>query len=253
MTPGPQMTQMTQMKMTGRSRRGRARKQSCAWGAVYFRLSHGCRRPRPRSRVAADAVALRSLPDFRGRERRGHDAADGRGAGRQLRLHHVASSMAVMALVVVGATFGALLVALLSPVGSRSGVPSMIAARAPLGPLRRRARGGAPLRHQLRVDCGEQHDRGVGLRAGDGRPRGDAHAGRPASAWSRRPWSRGARGPWATRTASPCRSWRSPAASSRGRPSRTRRLGARGRRAPGQPAGAVGPRRRSSATRCRGC
>jgi NCS1 family nucleobase:cation symporter-1 len=32
-----------------------------------------------------------------------------------------------------GATFGALLVATLAPVGSRSGVPSMIAARAPLG------------------------------------------------------------------------------------------------------------------------
>ena len=39
----------------------------------------------------------------------------------------------VVALVVAGACFGALLVALLAPVGSRSGVPSMIAARAPLG------------------------------------------------------------------------------------------------------------------------
>ena len=39
----------------------------------------------------------------------------------------------VMVLVVAGACFGALLVALLAPVGSRSGVPSMIAARAPLG------------------------------------------------------------------------------------------------------------------------
>jgi len=37
------------------------------------------------------------------------------------------------ALVVAGAVFGALLVALLAPVGSRYGVPSMIAARAPLG------------------------------------------------------------------------------------------------------------------------
>ncbi len=37
------------------------------------------------------------------------------------------------ALVVAGAVFGALLVALLAPVGSRFGVPSMIAARAPLG------------------------------------------------------------------------------------------------------------------------
>ena len=36
-------------------------------------------------------------------------------------------------LVVGGACFGAVLVALLAPVGSRSGVPSMIAARAPLG------------------------------------------------------------------------------------------------------------------------
>ena len=36
-------------------------------------------------------------------------------------------------LVVSGAVFGALLVALLAPVGSRFGVPSMIAARAPLG------------------------------------------------------------------------------------------------------------------------
>jgi NCS1 family nucleobase:cation symporter-1 len=39
----------------------------------------------------------------------------------------------VIVLVVAGACFGALLVALLSPVGSRSGVPSMIAARAALG------------------------------------------------------------------------------------------------------------------------
>jgi nucleobase:cation symporter-1, NCS1 family len=39
----------------------------------------------------------------------------------------------VMLLVVGGACFGALLVASLAPVGSRSGVPSMIAARAPLG------------------------------------------------------------------------------------------------------------------------
>jgi purine-cytosine permease-like protein len=39
----------------------------------------------------------------------------------------------VIFLVVGGACFGAMLVALLAPVGSRSGVPSMIAARAPLG------------------------------------------------------------------------------------------------------------------------
>lgn len=39
----------------------------------------------------------------------------------------------VLVLVVAGACFGAMLVALLAPVGSRSGVPSMIAARAPLG------------------------------------------------------------------------------------------------------------------------
>jgi nucleobase:cation symporter-1, NCS1 family len=39
----------------------------------------------------------------------------------------------LIVLVVAGACFGALLVALLAPVGSRSGVPSMIAARAPLG------------------------------------------------------------------------------------------------------------------------
>ena len=39
----------------------------------------------------------------------------------------------VIVLVVAGACVGALLVALLAPVGSRSGVPSMIAARAPLG------------------------------------------------------------------------------------------------------------------------
>lgn len=38
-----------------------------------------------------------------------------------------------LTIVVVGALFGAVLVALLAPVGSRSGVPSMIAARAPLG------------------------------------------------------------------------------------------------------------------------
>ena len=45
----------------------------------------------------------------------------------------------VMALVVSGSVVGAALVATLAPVGSRSGVPSMIAARAPLG------RGGAGL------------------------------------------------------------------------------------------------------------
>ena len=39
----------------------------------------------------------------------------------------------VIVLVVAGACFGALLVSLLAPVGSRTGVPSMIAARAPLG------------------------------------------------------------------------------------------------------------------------
>ena len=39
----------------------------------------------------------------------------------------------VVVLVVAGACFGALLVALLAPVGSRTGVPSMIAARAALG------------------------------------------------------------------------------------------------------------------------
>jgi purine-cytosine permease-like protein len=39
----------------------------------------------------------------------------------------------VIVLVVAGACFGALLVALLAPVGSRTGVPSMIAARAALG------------------------------------------------------------------------------------------------------------------------
>ncbi|MEO8679839.1 MAG: cytosine permease [Vicinamibacterales bacterium] len=39
----------------------------------------------------------------------------------------------VMALVVSGALVGAFMVAMLAPVGSRSGVPSMIAARAPLG------------------------------------------------------------------------------------------------------------------------
>lgn len=39
----------------------------------------------------------------------------------------------VLILVVAGACFGAMLVALLAPIGSRTGVPSMIAARAPLG------------------------------------------------------------------------------------------------------------------------
>ncbi len=38
-----------------------------------------------------------------------------------------------MAIALAGAVFGALLVAVLAPVGSRTGVPSMIAARAPLG------------------------------------------------------------------------------------------------------------------------
>jgi purine-cytosine permease-like protein len=42
-------------------------------------------------------------------------------------------SQDALGLVVSGAVFGAILVALLAPVGSRSGVPSMIAARAPLG------------------------------------------------------------------------------------------------------------------------
>src|SRR5688572_30235125 len=38
-----------------------------------------------------------------------------------------------MGIALGGAVFGALLVAVLAPVGSRTGVPSMIAARAPLG------------------------------------------------------------------------------------------------------------------------
>jgi len=40
---------------------------------------------------------------------------------------------AAAGIALVGAVFGALLVAVLAPIGSRSGVPSMIAARAPLG------------------------------------------------------------------------------------------------------------------------
>ena len=43
------------------------------------------------------------------------------------------SGTEAVGLAVVGATFGALLVALLAPVGSRTGVPSMIAVREPLG------------------------------------------------------------------------------------------------------------------------
>src|SRR5688572_31678539 len=38
-----------------------------------------------------------------------------------------------MGIALGGAVFGALLVAILAPVGSRTGLPSMIAARAPLG------------------------------------------------------------------------------------------------------------------------
>ncbi len=51
--------------------------------------------------------------------------------GAALGLRYDASGAIGIAL--AGATFGALLVAILAPVGSRSGVPSMIAARAPLG------------------------------------------------------------------------------------------------------------------------
>ena len=91
--------------------------------------------------------------------------------------------------VVAGAVFGAMLVALLAPVGSRSGVPSMIAARAPLG-LRRAGGGGAALPHQLRVDCREQHDRRLGVRAGSRGGRGRARSGRPRSAWRPRRSSR---------------------------------------------------------------
>ena len=40
---------------------------------------------------------------------------------------------AAMGIALTGALVGALLVAVLAPIGSRSGVPSMIAARAPLG------------------------------------------------------------------------------------------------------------------------
>ena len=43
------------------------------------------------------------------------------------------SGTEAVGLAVVGAVFGALLVALLAPVGSRTGLPSMVAARAPLG------------------------------------------------------------------------------------------------------------------------
>ena len=64
-----------------------------------------------------------------------------------------------------------MLVALLAPVGSRSGVPSMIAARAPLGYRGAQVVSGAALPHQLRVDCRQQHDCGVGVRAGARRRR----------------------------------------------------------------------------------
>jgi NCS1 family nucleobase:cation symporter-1 len=51
--------------------------------------------------------------------------------GAALGLHYGESQ--AMAIALIGAVFGALLVAVLAPVGSRTGVPSMIAARAPLG------------------------------------------------------------------------------------------------------------------------
>ena len=51
--------------------------------------------------------------------------------GAALGLRYGESQAITIAL--IGAVFGALLVAVLAPVGSRTGVPSMIAARAPLG------------------------------------------------------------------------------------------------------------------------
>ena len=51
--------------------------------------------------------------------------------GAALGLQYGESQAITIAL--IGAVFGAMLVAVLAPVGSRSGVPSMIAARAPLG------------------------------------------------------------------------------------------------------------------------
>ena len=51
--------------------------------------------------------------------------------GAALGRHYLATDAIFIA--VIGALFGAMLVALLAPVGSRYGVPSMIAARAPLG------------------------------------------------------------------------------------------------------------------------
>ena len=75
----------------------------------------------------------------------------------------------VMPLVVGGALVGAVLVALLAPVGSRSGRAVDDCRARAARPATARPGGGAALPHQLRVDRRQQHHRRLGVRAGAGR------------------------------------------------------------------------------------
>ena len=84
-------------------------------------------------------------------------------------------------LVLVGVPLGSGLVAALAPVGSRLGVPSMVAVRAALGFRGAAVVAADALSHQLRVDRRQQHHRrvgGDGVAARDGGPaRGRRRAG----------------------------------------------------------------------------
>ena len=117
-----------------------------------------------------------------------------------------------IAIALAGAVFGALLVAVLAPVGSRTGVPSMIAARAPLGYRGAQIVSGLlyltnfawiAINNQIAASACAQV-----LGGPDSAASGPQSSASPPSSSSRAVHARSD-----TRIASRCRSWRSPAAS----------------------------------------
>ena len=73
-------------------------------------------------------------------------------------------SAVALTVIAVGAVGGAALVAALAPIGTRLRVPSIVAVARRAGLVGRADAGAAAVRHQLRVDCAEQRDRGLDLR-----------------------------------------------------------------------------------------
>ena len=111
---------------------------------------------------------------------------------------------AAIGIAMAGAVFGAGLVAVLAPVGSRTGLPSMIAARAPLGYRGAQVVSGLLYLTNFAWIAINNQIAASAVSQVTGSP-DSARSGRLFSAWSPPRSLPAARARWAARIASPCR------------------------------------------------